>query len=60
LLGPEIAPVIEVLKALQVNLGDLNDTRVALNLLDETPERGTTVAHYRPVQIEETKGRLFP
>lgn len=54
LLGPEIAPVIAVLEALQLNLGDLNDARVALRRLDATPGRETAVAHYRAFQTNET------
>lgn len=53
LLGPEIAPVIAVLEALQLNLGDLNDARVALKRLDATPGRATAVAHYRAFQTNE-------
>ncbi len=58
LLGPEITPVVDVLKALQVNLGDLNDARVALKLLNNTPGRETAVAHYRAVQIEEISRQM--
>ncbi|MCP4423135.1 MAG: CHAD domain-containing protein [Chloroflexi bacterium] len=58
LLGPEIEPAISVLKALQVNLGDLNDARVALEMLADTPGRETAVACYREAQIAETNRLL--
>jgi CHAD domain-containing protein len=53
LLGAEIVPVIEALKQLQVNLGDLNDARVALMLLEKTPGRETAVRHYQSFQQAE-------
>ncbi len=60
LLGAEIGDVIDVLKWLQVNLGDLNDARVALAMLDGlepetavTASLNTAVVHYKKVQQAE-------
>ncbi len=52
-LGPAIMPVIDVLALLQLNLGDLNDARVALAMLERTPGRETAVRHYQDVQRKE-------
>ncbi len=58
LLGPEIEAVVNTLKSLQENLGNLNDARVALEMLAQTPERETAVARYATVQEAEI-GRLL-
>ena len=58
LLGPEIETALNTLKSLQENLGNLNDARVALELLAQTPGRETAVIYYHDVQVAEI-GRLL-
>jgi CHAD domain-containing protein len=53
LLGGETSSIFVDLKALQDILGDLNDTAVALQLLDTVPDREASVARYRQHQREE-------
>jgi CHAD domain-containing protein len=58
LLGEEIGRVLLSLKQSQEILGDLNDTSVALRLLDETVDLEYSVARYREYQ-ENEKERLI-
>lgn len=52
-LGIEIENVLMGLKQSQEHLGDLNDTSVALQLLDETEGLASSVAIYRAYQEKE-------
>ena len=58
LLGGEASSIFLDLKALQDILGDLNDTNVALQLLNVVPDREVSVARYRQHQREEQVGLL--
>jgi CHAD domain-containing protein len=52
-LGPCAGEVIEGVKRLQEHLGEINDARVALAMLEETPELERAVALYRPAKEAE-------
>ena len=52
-LGGEIEGVLADLNGIQDHLGDLNDTRVALELLDETEGQEAGVELYRMIQQAE-------
>lgn len=51
LLAPEITPLLEELDRIQDHLGDLNDTRVALDLLGQTPD----AQHHAAVLYQEVQ-----
>jgi len=53
MLGGEIQSALVSLKQSQEHLGDLNDTIVALRILDEVVGLETSIACYRAFQIEE-------
>jgi CHAD domain-containing protein len=56
LLGSTAAEVIETVKQLQEHLGQLNDARVALTMLEETPaEHEAAVAFYREAKEGEIR-----
>lgn len=61
-LGPEIEEARAHLKTMQNLLGDLNDARVALRMLADTPGLETAVSTYRVAKENEIKGLLaeFP
>lgn len=63
LLQPEIDDAIAVAKKLQGHLGKLNDARVALKLLAQTPDRETAASIYRRAkerEIEQLRNELMP
>jgi CHAD domain-containing protein len=53
LLGGEIQAVLVSLKQSQEHLGDLNDTTVALRILDEVEGLETSITRYRAYQAKE-------
>lgn len=53
LLGGEIQTVLVSLKQSQEHLGDLNDTTVALRILDEVEGLETSITRYRAYQAKE-------
>lgn len=53
LLGGETGELVKFLDQVQDHLGDLNDARVALELLQETPDMGDGAYLYRAAQEKE-------
>ncbi len=52
LLGVEIGEALKTLKDLQILLGDLNDARVAMDIIADTPASETALARYKAVKQE--------
>lgn len=62
LMGNKIVPLLADLDQIQDHLGNLNDARIALELLAQTPNNAPAVTHYQTAQTSELQNLVatFP